>query len=129
VAERRDLYTDPSHPYTRALLSAIPVPDPGRERERRRIPLVGEVPSPADPPSGCRFRTRCPEVFEACGRVDPDLQLVARGTHRAACLLHGDVGQPVERSWHADAAEVEAGTPVGPGSDGRGARRERPPDP
>jgi oligopeptide/dipeptide ABC transporter ATP-binding protein len=121
VAERRDLYTDPAHPYTRALLSAIPVPDPVRERERRRIPLTGEVPSPADPPSGCRFRTRCPDVFEACGRVDPDLQLVARGTHRAACLLHGEVGQPVERSWHEDAHERQTGTPVGPGSaDGRG---------
>jgi oligopeptide/dipeptide ABC transporter ATP-binding protein len=105
VAERRDLYTAPAHPYTRALLSAIPLPDPARERERQRIRLVGEVPSPADPPSGCRFRTRCPEVFEACGRLDPDLQLVAHGTHRAACLLHGEEGQPVERSEHPDAVD------------------------
>jgi oligopeptide/dipeptide ABC transporter ATP-binding protein len=109
VAERRDLYTSPGHPYTRALLSAIPVPDPQRERERRRIPLVGEVPSPIDPPSGCRFRTRCPEVFEACGRIDPDLQLIARGTHRAACLLHGEEGQPVERSEHPDAVDRPEG--------------------
>jgi oligopeptide/dipeptide ABC transporter ATP-binding protein len=103
VAERRDLYTSPAHPYTRALLSAIPVPDPERERERERIHLPGDVPSPADPPSGCRFRTRCPEVFEDCGHLDPDLMLVAHGTHRAACLLHGDEGQPVERSPHPDA--------------------------
>jgi oligopeptide/dipeptide ABC transporter ATP-binding protein len=114
VAERRDLYTDPSHPYTRALLSAIPVPDPVRERERRRIPLPGDVPSPSDPPSGCRFRTRCPEVFEACGRLDPDLIPVARGTHHAACLLHGEMGQEVERSDHAD-ADTGAGTGVGAG--------------
>jgi oligopeptide/dipeptide ABC transporter ATP-binding protein len=118
IAERRDLYTDPAHPYTRALLSAIPVPDPVRERERQRIPLIGEVPSPIDPPSGCRFRTRCPEVFEACGRVDPDLQLVARGTHRAACLLHGEEGQPVERSSHEDAVEVSAGTNASRPKDG-----------
>jgi oligopeptide/dipeptide ABC transporter ATP-binding protein len=108
VAERRELYTAPAHPYTRALLSAIPVPDPARERRRQRIPLPGEVPSPADPPSGCRFRTRCPEVFEACGRIDPDLMLVAHGTHHAACLLHGEEGQPVERSPHPDAG-VETG--------------------
>jgi oligopeptide/dipeptide ABC transporter ATP-binding protein len=108
VAERRELYTEPAHPYTRALLSAIPVPDPERERRRQRIPLPGEVPSPADPPSGCRFRTRCPEVFEPCGRIDPDLMLIAHGTHHAACLLHGEEGEPVERSSHPDAgAEAE----------------------
>jgi oligopeptide/dipeptide ABC transporter ATP-binding protein len=105
VADRRQLYTAPAHPYTRALLSAIPVPDPVRERERHRIPLPGEVPSPRDPPSGCRFRTRCPEVFEACGRVDPAPVEIATD-HRAACLLHGEVGRPVERSGHADAHQA-----------------------
>jgi oligopeptide/dipeptide ABC transporter ATP-binding protein len=111
VADREQVYRAPQHPYTRALLSAIPVPDPGRERRRRRIRLEGEVPSPIDPPSGCRFRTRCPEVFEACGRLDPDLQLVGPG-HGAACLLHGEQGQPVERSGHPDAgqAPVEGGS-------------------
>jgi oligopeptide/dipeptide ABC transporter ATP-binding protein len=102
VAERRALYEDPQHPYTRALLSAIPVPDPRRERERRRASLAGEVPSPLDPPSGCRFRTRCPQVFEACGRIEPALQDTGGG-HRTACLLHGEVGEPVARSAHADA--------------------------
>jgi oligopeptide/dipeptide ABC transporter ATP-binding protein len=102
VADREDLYAQPRHPYTRALLSAIPVPDPATERTRRRTLLTGEVPSPMDPPSGCRFRTRCPEVFEACGRIVPALQDTGSG-HRAACLLHGEVGAPVERSAHADA--------------------------
>ncbi|GGI03049.1 ABC transporter ATP-binding protein [Egicoccus halophilus] len=111
--DRRQVITRPQHPYTRALLSAVPVPDPVRERARRRVSLAGDVPSPMDPPSGCRFRTRCPEVFEACGRVDPDLQAVGsdgdRDGHRAACLLHGEVGQPVERSDHPDADQREAG--------------------
>jgi oligopeptide/dipeptide ABC transporter ATP-binding protein len=102
VADRTAIYTSPQHPYTRALLSAIPVPEPGRERVRERILIEGDVPSPMDPPSGCRFRTRCPDVFEACGRVDPDLQRTGGG-HRAACLLHGEKGTKVERSHHPDA--------------------------
>jgi len=113
--DRRDVITDPQHPYTRALLSAVPVPDPVAERQRSRVELVGDVPSPMNPPSGCRFRTRCPRVFEACGRIDPDLIPVGGGEgsvgggHTAACLLHGEVGQPVERSEHPDANEIEAG--------------------
>jgi oligopeptide/dipeptide ABC transporter ATP-binding protein len=106
LADRAELYREPQHPYTRALLSAIPVPDPVRERQRARVPLIGEVPSPMDPPSGCRFRTRCPQVFEACGRIDPALQDTG-GRHLAACLLHGEVGDPVERSAHPDAREVD----------------------
>lgn len=102
VADSDELARDPQHPYSRALLSAIPVPDPARERERERVRLVGDVPSPIDPPSGCRFRTRCPEVFDACDRIDPALQEVG-GHHRAACLLHGEVGEPVEPSHHEDA--------------------------
>jgi oligopeptide/dipeptide ABC transporter ATP-binding protein len=104
LADRATLQRAPQHPYTRALLSAIPVPDPATERTRERIQLVGDVPTPLDPPSGCRFRTRCPEVFEACGRVDPALQEVG-GDHLAACLLHGEVGIEVPRSTHRDAAE------------------------
>ncbi|HVM13378.1 MAG TPA: ABC transporter ATP-binding protein [Egibacteraceae bacterium] len=107
IAARSQLYTNPAHPYTRALLSAVPIPDPRRERERERVPLVGDVPSPLDPPSGCNFRTRCPDVFEPCDTVDPDLQQTAPG-QQAACHLHGVVGQEVEPSAHANADQAQA---------------------
>ena len=67
VAESNELYTNPLHPYTQSLLSAIPVPDPDKSDARKRIQLVGEVPSPIDPPSGCKFHTRCPRAFDRCG--------------------------------------------------------------
>jgi len=84
VGTRDQIFAAPAHPYTQALLSAIPIPDPDRERARTRIKLEGDVPSPIDPPSGCRFRTRCWLAQDICAQKEPEL--VDRGTgHPAAC--------------------------------------------
>jgi peptide/nickel transport system ATP-binding protein len=87
LASAADLYRRPTHPYTRALLSAVPVPDPQRRRER--IILRGEVPSPMDPPAGCPFHPRCPWAFDRCRRETPPLYDVGGG-HVAACFLAED---------------------------------------
>ena len=84
IADRRTLFATPRHPYTRALLSAVPVPDPAAKRDR--IILKGDVPSPINPPSGCRFHTRCPYVFDRCRTEEPVLRDMAAG-QKAACHL------------------------------------------
>lgn len=85
LAESNELYTDPLHPYTEVLMSAIPVPDPGYKMEN--IKLEGEIPSPIDPPSGCPFRTRCPKVMEICSQKMPEF-IEVKPNHFCACHLY-----------------------------------------
>ena len=85
VADRNELYDNPLHPYTRALLSAVPIPDPIVEAERERIILTGDVPSPMNPPPGCVFHTRCPVMIDECQEEMPELREVQPG-HWVACI-------------------------------------------
>ena len=90
---RDALYANPQHPYTQALLSAVPYPDPAIEAKRRRVILVGEVPSPVAPPPGCHFHTRCPIAIDRCRTEVPTLRPVG-GDHEAACHLATGVAAP-----------------------------------
>ena len=92
VADREALYAHPAHPYTRALMSAIPAENPIAERNRTRILLTGDVPSPLNPPSGCVFRTRCPEAIDACADVVPPMEAVGPD-HTAACIRVHDLAR------------------------------------
>jgi oligopeptide transport system ATP-binding protein len=108
IADRDALYDEPRHPYTASLLSAIPIPDPHKERERRRVVLIGDVPSPANPPQGCSFHTRCPRAQDYCAehepRLEPQGDEVESGGeasgptegHRVACFFPVLEGQRIE---------------------------------
>jgi oligopeptide transport system ATP-binding protein len=91
LTSRDNLFTDPLHPYTQALMSAVPEPDPERERKRQRITLEGEVPSPANPPGGCVFHTRCPIAVDECAETVPEYREVCPA-HFVACHLADDKG-------------------------------------
>jgi oligopeptide transport system ATP-binding protein len=86
LTDRDTLYLSPLHPYSQALLSAVPIPDPIIERQRQRIILEGDVPSPANPPLGCNFNTRCPVAIEVCREVEPEFKEKSAG-HWTACHL------------------------------------------
>jgi peptide/nickel transport system ATP-binding protein len=87
------VYGQTAHPYTRGLIDAVPIPDPVLEKQRDTVPVRGELPSPIDPPSGCRFRTRCPLAQDICAEVEPPLRSFG-GDHRAAC--HFPLQEPAE---------------------------------
>ncbi|MEZ4430819.1 MAG: ATP-binding cassette domain-containing protein [bacterium] len=115
IAESADLYDAPRHPYTQALISAVPIPDPEVEATRERIVLEGDVPSPIDPPTGCTFHTRCParkahpEIADRCVNEVPRLQSV-QGGHMAACHLY-DIDEPSPERLRAEMEAVTAANP------------------
>ena len=96
ISDRKTLYDNPRHPYTNSLLSAIPIPDPEKEHARRRVVLTGDVPSPANPPSGCHFHVRCPRAQEHCKDNEPDLAAHEKPDHQAACFFPVLEGESVE---------------------------------
>ena len=87
IGDAEQICSQPRHPYTEALLSAIPVPEPARQRQRKRIVLRGDIASPANPPSGCRFHTRCAYAMDLCRSVDPPA-FAPDARSRVACHLH-----------------------------------------
>jgi oligopeptide/dipeptide ABC transporter ATP-binding protein len=106
LADARRLYAEPKHPYTGALLSAIPVPDPDTAQQRERVILIGDVPSPIDPPSGCRFHPRCPKAQERCVHEDPPLEAKASGD-LAACHFPLEPGENLARAKAGIEQEAE----------------------
>ncbi len=101
LATRDDLYENPMHPYTKALLSAVPIPDPVVEKKRERIILTGDVPSPINPPSGCHFHTRCPYVMDVCKVDEPGFLDYGNG-HFVACHLYPQTGGAAVTTQAAD---------------------------
>jgi oligopeptide transport system ATP-binding protein len=107
IADAKAVYADPLMPYTRALISAVPVPDPVVEATRQRIVLEGDVPSPINPPPGCRFHTRCPYVIEACKQVVPPLVEI-KPNHFAACIRISPDQPDIEKVAPGAAPGLEA---------------------
>ncbi|MEM9037934.1 MAG: dipeptide ABC transporter ATP-binding protein [Actinomycetota bacterium] len=107
LAERQQLYEHPTHPYTAALLSAVPVPSPSRERARSRIVLEGDVPSPINPPSGCRFRTRCWRATEICEQETPEMVERAPGQW-SACHHPVEPGEVLTIASPSSASSADA---------------------
>ncbi len=95
LAEGKDIYEDPLHPYSKALISAVPVPDPEIEATRKRVILTGDVPSPINPPSGCHFHTRCPYAIDECKKTKPQLVQI-RPNHYAACIRINEQNPDIE---------------------------------
>jgi oligopeptide/dipeptide ABC transporter ATP-binding protein len=87
LSDRDSVFEQPLHPYTQALLSAIPIPDPEKEEKRKRLILEGDVPSPANPPTGCRFHPRCRYATEICSKEDPEFRNLGQNgvQHMVAC--------------------------------------------
>jgi len=96
LAEGKTVYKSPLMPYTKALISAVPVPDPKIEAKRRRIVLEGDVPSPINPPTGCRFHTRCPYAIDVCSEIEPQLVQI-KPDHFAACIRISAEEPEIER--------------------------------
>jgi oligopeptide transport system ATP-binding protein len=110
LAEGREIYREPLMPYTKALISAVPVPDPEIEAKRERIILKGDVPSPINPPSGCPFHTRCPFAIDDCKRIEPKLVEI-KPLHYAACIRINPEHPHIEQNEAAGLRAIGAGTP------------------
>jgi oligopeptide transport system ATP-binding protein len=117
VADSKDIYRRQIHPYTKALLSAVPIPDPKVEKTRRRIVLQGDVPSPINPPSGCHFHTRCPYAIDACAQLRPILREIQPG-HLATCIRVAPEAPDIEEvaKRPGDVYFPEGGVPEKPGA-------------
>ena len=121
VSPSEELYTKPIHPYTFALLSAIPIPDPEENRSRERIVVSGEPPNPIDPPPGCVFHPRCPRATDICRRIEPPLVRYPNG-HLAACHHPMNVSaEEIKAAVKDPTSPLSAGEELPEGSQGNGA--------